>query len=189
MQRLGLHLAHRVIGLACMIALALAVTACDRSTDAPKSQTASDEWREFEGTWNAAGTRRTIPIGEERRGSIIDLRGSMLLAGSGRPDVGFRAEVIALVDSETGLLGRGVWTDEHGDQVFSDIKGEGTKEKNHIMGTILGGTGRYAGAEGTYEFSWQYVIESEDGSIQGRAVGLKGRVKPGQATAAGGARP
>lgn len=98
----------------------------------------------------------------------------MLLAGAGRPGVGFRAEVIALSDTGTGLVGRGVWTDERGDQVFSELKGEGTKEHNHIMGTILGGTGRYGGATGTYEFSWQYVIESGDGSIQGRAVGLKG---------------
>ena len=111
----------------------------------------------------------------------------MLLAGAGRPGVGFSAEVIALVDSETGLVGRGVWKDERGDQVFSDLKGEGTKEKNRIMGTILGGTGRYAGAVGTYEFSWQYVIESDDGSIQGRAVGLKGRVRPGEPNG-GGAR-
>ena len=104
----------------------------------------------------------------------------MLLAGAGRPGVGFHAEVIALVDSATGLVGRGVWTDERGDQVFSELTGEGTKDNNHITGTILGGTGRYAGAVGTYAFSWQYVIESEDGAIQGRAVGLKGRVLPAQ---------
>lgn len=192
MQRLLFHISHRAIATVCMIALALAATACEQAADSSKPTTtsaaSSDEWREFEGTWNAAGTRRSIPLGDDRRGSIIDLRGSMLLAGPGRPGVGFRAEVIALVDSATGLVGKGVWTDEHGDQVFSDIKGEGTKEKNHIMGTILGGTGRYAGAEGTYEFSWQFVIETEDGSIQGRAVGLKGRVKPGQANA-GGPRP
>ena len=90
----------------------------------------------------------------------------MLLAGEGRPGVGFRSEVIALVDSETGLVGRSVWTDERGEQVFSELKGEGTKEQNRIAGTILGGTGRYAGATGTYEFSWQFVIEAEDGSIQ-----------------------
>ncbi len=177
MQRLGLHLAHRVIGTACLIAVLLAVTACDRNTDGSKTQTASDDWREFEGTWNAAGTRRTIPLGEERRGSIVDLRGSMLLAGSGRPDVGFRAEVIALVDSETGLLGRGVWTDEHGDQVYSELQGEGTAATNHIAGTILSGTGRYAGISGTYEFSWQRVTEGEEGAVQGRAVDLQGRVR------------
>lgn len=102
----------------------------------------------------------------------------MLLAGAGRPGVGFRSELIALVDSETGLLGRSVWTDERGDQVFSELKGEGTAERNRISGTILGGTGRHAGATGTYEFSWQSVIELEDGSMQGRAVDMKGRVRP-----------
>jgi len=149
---------------------------------------ASGEWREFEGSWNAAGTRRTIPLGADRRGSIIDLRGSMLLVGPGRPGAGFRAELIALVDSDTGLTGRGVWTDENGDQVFSELKGEGTAANNRIAGTILGGTGRYAGATGSYEFSWRFVIQAEDGSVQGSAVGLKGRVQPGQPTA-GGTRP
>jgi hypothetical protein len=104
----------------------------------------------------------------------------MLLAGRGRPGVGFRSEVIALSDSETGLLGRSVWTDERGEQVFSEVIGEGTAARNRIEGRILGGTGRFAGATGTYEFSWQFVIEAEDGSIQGRAVGLKGRFRLGQ---------
>ena len=45
----------------------------------------SGEWREFEGSWNAAGTRRTIPLGADRQGSIVDLRGTMLLAGHGAP--------------------------------------------------------------------------------------------------------
>ena len=175
-------------GRPAMVALALAAAACGPVTEPPKSPAATGEWREFEGSWNAAGSRRTIPLGADRRGSIIDLRGSMLLAGPGRPGVGFRSEVIALVDSATGLVGRGVWTDERGDQVFSELTGEGTAAQNHIAGTILGGTGRYAGATGTYEFSWRFVLEAEDGSIQGSAVGLKGRVRPGQPTA-GGARP
>jgi len=146
---------------------------------------AAGEWREFEGSWNAAGSRRSIPLGAARRGSIIDLRGSMLMAGPGRPGVGFRSELIALVDSETGLVGRSVWTDENGEQVFSEVKGQGTAAKNHITGTILGGTGRYAGATGSYEFSWHFVIEAEDGSVQGSAVGLKGRVRRGEPGAGG----
>jgi len=102
----------------------------------------------------------------------------MLLAGTKRPGVGFRSEVIALVDSDTGLQGRSVWTDEHGDQVFSELQGEGTAARNHITGKFLGGTGRYAGATGSYEFSWQWVMEAEDGTIQGRAIELKGRILP-----------
>jgi len=171
-----------------MAALALVAAACGPAVESPKTLAAASEWRGFEGSWNAAGSRRTIPLGADRRGSIIDLRGSMLLAGPGRPGTGFRAETIALVDSATGLMGRSVWTDERGDRVFSELKGEGTAAKNRIAGTIIGGTGRYAGATGSYEFSWQFVIEAEDGSIQGRTVGLKGRIRPGQPTT-GGPRP
>ena len=162
---------------AVVLALALATTACGPTTEPAQSVATPGEWREFEGTWSATGTRRMIPLGGERKGSIVHLEGTMLLSGTGRPGVGFRAEVIALGDTQTGLVGRGVWTDERGDQVFSEIKGEGTATQNHIEGTLLGGTGRYAGVTGGYEFSWQFVIESEDGSIQGRATGLKGRFR------------
>ena len=177
------------LGHAVLVMLALSVAACGSST-APAGPVApaSGEWREFEGSWNAAGSRRTIALGADRKGAILDLRGSMLLAGPARPGIGFRAEVIALSDSETGLVGRGIWTDENGDHVYSTLEGEGTAAQNRITGTILGGTGRYAGVTGSYEFSWRFVLETEDGAIQGSAIGLKGRVRAGQPDA-GGARP
>ncbi len=179
---LGLVALHRRSGRSVLVGLALSVAACGPAPLPPAPVAGPGEWREFEGSWNAAGSRRTIPLGADRRGSIIDLRGTMLLAGPGRPGAGFRAEVIALVDSETGLQGRGVWTDERGEQVFTALKGEGTAARNRISGEILGGTGRFAGATGSYEFSWQFVLEAEDGAIQGRAVGLKGRVLLGPPT-------
>ena len=75
------------------------------------------------------------------------------------------------------MIGRAVWTDEHGDQAFSELQGMGTRTDNKIVGTFVGGTGRYAGAVGTYEFSWRFVLESEDGNMQGESMGLKGRVR------------
>jgi hypothetical protein len=91
--------------------------------------------------------------------------------------MGFRAEAVVLNDSATGMVGRSVWTDERGDQIYSELRGEGTATGNRIVGTFLGGTGRYAGATGSYEFSWKFVLESEDGVVQGQSVGLKGRVR------------
>ena len=164
-----------------LLGLAFAVSACGPVTQSPRPAAASGEWLEFEGSWNGAGSRHSISLGEKRVGSIVDLRGTMLLAGPDRPGVGFHSEVIGLVDSATGFQGRSVWTDEHGDQVFSELQGEGTAAKNRITGTILSGTGRYAGATGSYEFSWQWVMQAEDGSVQGRAVDLKGRVRRGPA--------
>jgi len=113
----------------------------------------------------------------ERRASIANFDGSLMLAGASRPNVGFRAEAIVFNDSSTGIIGRAVWTDEHGDQAFSELQGSGTRTDNKIVGTFVGGTGRYAGATGTYEFSWRFVLESDDGNMQGESVGLKGRVR------------
>jgi hypothetical protein len=162
------------------LAITLTAIGCAPTTKPTEARAASGEWLEFQGTWNAAGSRRTMPLGADRLGSIIDLRGTMLLAGAQRPGTGFRSEVIGLVDSATGFQGRSVWTDERGDQVFSELQGEGTAASNHIAGKILGGTGRYSGATGEYDFSWHWVMEAEDGSIQGRAVDLKGRVRRGE---------
>ena len=164
-----------------LLGLALAAAACGPATQSPRPAAAPGESLEFEGSWNAAGSRHTISLGADRLGSIVNLKGTMLLAGPGRPGVGFQSEVIGLVDSATGFQGRSVWTDEHGDQVFSELQGEGTAAKNHVTGTVLSGTGRYAGVTGSYEFSWQWVMEGEDGAVQGRAVDLKGRVQPGPA--------
>jgi hypothetical protein len=154
----------------------VALAACAEAPQ-PAPAVVGGQWREFEGSWSAVGSRRTIPLGDGRTASLFDLRGSMLLAGPGRPGSGFRSELIGLGDSATGLVGRSVWTDERGDKVFSEVKGEGTAARNRLEGTFVGGTGRFAGIAGNYEFSWQYVVEAEDGSIQGRAVGLKGRFR------------
>jgi hypothetical protein len=161
--------------------LCLVVAAGCAPAEAPRPAAGTD--LEFTGSWNAVGKRHTIPLGEARVGSIVNLKGSLLLAGPGRPGVGFQSEVIGLSDSASGFQGRSVWTDERGDQVYSQLQGEGTAATNRITGTILSGTGRYAGLTGTYEFSWRWVMEGEDTVVQGRAVDLRGRVQFGSATA------
>jgi hypothetical protein len=169
----------------------LALAACGPAPP-PETPPAGSEWNEFHGTWTATGSRQTIRLGGDRRASIVNLDGSLLLAGPSRPGLGFRAETLVFNDSATGMVGRSVWTDEHGDQVYSEVRGEGTATSNRIVGTFLGGTGRYAGATGTYEFSWRFVLETEDGTVQGQSIGLKGRVRidsPRATSGAGGPRP
>jgi len=143
-----------------------------------------NEWREFQGTWTATGNRQTLRLGEERQASITRFEGSLILTGNSRPDVGFRVEVITMNDTTTGLIGRGVWTDERGDQAFSELKGEGNSAENKIVGTFVGGTGRYKGVSGTYSFSWRFVIENDEGTVQGQSQGFKGQVRVGTAQVA-----
>ena len=171
-----------------MIAVAFLLISCHPGPSAFRWDITNSDWHEFEGTWTATGTRNTLHLDSDRRASIATFNGSLVLAGRSKPGIGFRSEAIAFTDSATGMIGRAVWTDEHGDQVFSELRGEGNAAHNKITGTFLGGTGRYAGASGTYEFSWKFMIENEDGNVQGQSVGLTGRVRvgPQQAANAGG---
>jgi hypothetical protein len=169
------------------VALLVGVTCADLPAWA-QANPAGSEWREFQGTWTAVGKRQVIPLGGDRRASIADFNGSLLLTGPSRPAVGFRAEAIVLNDSVTGAVGRAVWTDERGDQIFSELRGETAATGNRLFGTFLGGSGHYAGATGAYEFSWRFLIEGEAGTVQGQSMDLKGRVRaavPQGAPAAG----
>jgi hypothetical protein len=97
--------------------------------------------------------------------------------------VGFRAKAIGFSDNLVGMQGRCVWTDERGEKVYSELKGEWVGTGTRVVGTFLGGTGRFAGITGEYSFQWEYVIESEDGAVSGRAVNLKGRTRFGSTAA------
>ena len=170
----------------------LVAAACGPAPQKSQSPPLGGEWHEFQGTWTAAGGRNTMRLGGERWASLSNLSGSLVLGGPSRPAVGFRAEAIVFNDSVTGMVGRAVWTDEHGDQLYSGLQGEGTAISNKIVGTFLGGTGRYTGATGTYEFSWRFQRETEDGTLQGQSMGLHGRVRVDSSRAtpgSGDARP
>src|SRR5215471_4918257 len=166
-----------------MVAALLLMAACRQSNSVPRMSRDS-EWHVFEGSWTATGTRRTLRLGPDDRAAIFDLTGSLLLTGAQRPAVGFRARAIGFSDSRAGMQGRWVWTDERGDMVYSELKGQAVGSGNRITGTFLGGTGRYANVTGDYTFQWQYVIDTEDGAVSGRVVDFKGRARLGQAATA-----
>jgi hypothetical protein len=189
-RRLGLPCCRRLRVAAAAGLLALA--ACGPAPEPPVGPTSVGGWYEFSGSWTSTGKRHKIPFGPDRYAALLDLSGSLLLAGPARPGVGFGAEAIVLTDSAKGVVGRTVWTDQNGDRVYSEIRGDGTKPGDRIAGTIVGGTGRYEGATGAYEFTWQFVLEAEDGTVAGRTQGLTGRVRveqPRPAPAAQGAKP
>jgi hypothetical protein len=158
--------------------LALAVfAACTQPAKERSAAPPAGEWRSFEGTWSAAGDRRTLDVQPGRQASVLDLSGSLLLTGERGLGVGFHARAIAFSDGTASSVGRAVWTDERGDRIFRELRGAPVATGRQIAGTITGGTGRWTGISGEYSFDWEYVIEDGEGHVQGRAVGLKGRAR------------
>ena len=157
--------------------VALLALSCGGPTKGPESVPARGEWHTFEGKGTSSGRGQTLQLGSGRSVSILNLTGSMLLTGEQWLGQGFRTESIGFSDSMKGGRAWSVWTDSRGDQIFSELKGEAVGTGHRFVGTFLGGTGPYAGMSGEYEFEWQYVVRGEEGTIQGRSVGLRGRFR------------
>jgi len=169
-----------VIAIGAAALAAAAAVAAQAPVPAPQAP-AAETWRTFEGTLSASGQRHTLPTETGRPASTVHLSGAVSLTAGEGLSRGFRVEVIGFDDGDGLTILRSVWTDQRGDRIFSQLKGDEVASSRRIAGTITGGTGRYTGITGEYSFEWQYVIEAEAGTIQGRAIGLRGRYRPGGA--------
>jgi hypothetical protein len=90
---------------------------------------------------------------------------------------GFLGEVVAFDDGAALLVGRAVFTDEKGDRIYCSLKAEPIGTGRKATGTITGGTGRYAGLDGTFTFAWQYVVDAGAEEISGRISNIEGRTR------------
>ncbi len=135
----------------------------------------ADDWRPFDGSWSATGTRQTLPT-DSGRAAIVHVSGAIVLS-AGSAGIGFTAEAIGFDDGSGTAIGRAVWTDSRGDRIFSTLRGGPLETGRRITGTFTGGSGRWSGATGDYSMTWQYVVAEGD-VIQGRTVDLVGRIRP-----------
>jgi hypothetical protein len=153
------------------------LTAAEGAARARLQAPPPEEWRAFGGAWSAVGRRQTLPTEGARGAATIQLSGSVVLASAAGLSRAFQAEAIGYDDGSRLAAGRAVWTDTRGDRVFSELRGETLATGRRIAGTITGGTGRYNGIAGDWELTWQFVVETEEGEIQGRAADFRGRFR------------
>jgi hypothetical protein len=164
---------HRLCLRAACLALCLAGSVmAGAGDDTPPAEA----WRTFAGTWSASGHRHTVAIEGGGVASVAAISGAVVLTTAEGLSRGFLGQAIAFEDG-AAFSGRCVWTDEQGDHVFSRLSGEPLGTGKRVVASITGGTGRYAAFEGEFSFTWQYVVSAEEGLVQGRAVGLAGRVR------------
>jgi hypothetical protein len=163
------------LALLAALCLLVLVVGCQEPPGPPQGTPQSERWLNFAGDLSATGTKQALAAGRGREAKILYFSGSLLLTTHEGLARGFRCEVIGYDSGAGTTAGSAVWIDERGDQIFSEVTGESVQKGSHIRGTITGGTGRYEGLIGEYEFLWQYMILGPEGTIQGRAVDLKGR--------------
>jgi hypothetical protein len=148
-------------------------------------QPAADGWRPFTATWTLSGERTLLPTGGERPASLVHLTGPLTLTSGEGLGRGLLGEVIGFDDGGKVLVGRAVFSDEHGDRIYCVLEAQPIGTGRRATATITGGTGRFDGLEGTFSFAWLYVVSEGSGEISGRAVDLEGRTRSGSPARSG----
>jgi hypothetical protein len=142
-------------------------------------QTGAPLFQPFSGTWSASGERQSLRTENGQAATTVQLSGAVTITTGAGLSRGFRGEVIGFDDAAGFVAGRVVWTDDKNDHIFSVVTGDRLAETGRgIRGTITGGTGRYAGMTGDYQFHWQYLVTADGSLISGRAVDLRGQARP-----------
>lgn len=157
------------IGITCFLAALLYAT----GAGAAELQKAG----EFEGQWTATGSAQTLVLDESRSATIMRLQGEVITESSAGLTPALQTDCVGLNLRQADSTGSGrcIWIDSDGDRMISEISGVLSGTASKVRGKFIGGTGKYAGLEGSYELDWQYIgtIEEED-TIHGYSTSLKG---------------
>lgn len=134
----------------------------------------------FEGDWAVTGTVQEVEVGGEKV-TLARLEGPVTLRAHGGLAREFDAVCNSVRDQKTGGVARCTWTDEAGDALLLEVSGSilgpmGTSRE--AKGTVVGGTGRYAGIEGGFELDWLFVDSAlDDTRFKGYVTKLTGSWK------------
>lgn len=138
---------------------------------------ATGGWRTLTGSWSATGQAQTLPTESERSAAVVRLSGAVVLTDDNGARGGFHGDAISFDDGSGMTTGRAVWTASGGDRLFAVLRGEPVGTGRRVVGSFTGGTGRFAGAIGEFDLTWQYVVSAEDGSLQGRTNDIRVRYR------------
>ncbi|WP_306535185.1 hypothetical protein [Geobacter sp.] len=109
---------------------------------------------EFKGGWIANGTRAPFPFGDGRQVFTFKLAGHVNLQTVLGKKKDYWSECVGFADSVTGVVGRCVWKDLAGPEIYIMLQSNQLQQGSLVTGTIVGGTGPLAGISGDVSFNW-----------------------------------
>ena len=145
----------------------------------PMTKSHAAESGEFKGGWIANGTRALFPFGNGRQVFTFKISGHVNLKTTLNKKNDYWSECIGLADSATGIVGRCVWKDLAGPEIYLTIQSNQLQQGSQVTGTIVGGNGPLTGISGEMSFNWSSVILQTDAegiaNVSGQTQNLSGR--------------
>ncbi len=136
---------------------------------------------EFKGAWIANGTRTSFPFEDGRQVFTFKLAGHVSLQTALGKKKDYWSECVGLADSVTGLVGRCVWKDLAGPEIYITLQSDKLQQGSQVTGTIIGGNGSLAGISGDLSFNWASITTMTDSegviSVTGQTRNLGGHFR------------
>jgi len=153
-----------------LVSLLIAVTAFW-----PAPYAAAAEEGTFSGTWIASGAREIQDFAEGREVFTFHVEGHVNLRDNLGGVADFWSECSGLWDAAVGSTTRCVWRGLEGQKVFIVLDGQPLAEGLQVSGQIVGGTGKLAGVEGAFTFTWTSVfINGDTDTLTGHTENIAG---------------
>jgi hypothetical protein len=134
---------------------------------------------EFKGTMIANGTRTPFPFLDGRQVFTFKIAGHVNLQTTLNKKKDYWSECVGLADTATGITGRCVWKDLDGPEIYLTIQSDKLQQGSHVVGTIVGGSGKLAGISGELVFNWSSVITQTDAegvvNVTGQTKNIAGK--------------
>jgi hypothetical protein len=144
-------------------------------------QSNAAESGEFNGSMIANGTRTNFPFADGRQVFTFKLAGHVNLQNLLDKKKDYWSECVGLADSVTGVVGRCVWKDLDGPEIYLTMQSDKLQQGSQVTGTIVGGTEKLAGISGELSFNWSSVINQTDAegvvNVTGQTRDLGGKYR------------
>ena len=123
------------------------------------------------------GPPQVVAVEGGGQAAVVEVSGAVVLTNPGGLSLGFHGLAIGFDDGEGLSLGRSVWTDENGDRVFSRLRGEPLQTGRRVEGTSRAAPGATPASRANTPSPGNTSFPRRRDLVQGRAVGLSGRVR------------
>lgn len=177
----GFRLAARTSALGVLLLALLVPSAISAQNAPPAGETAQREGR-FEAQWSVTGTREELPFGTQSRQAIFRHTGQVTVLRTDGLVRSALSRCIGLSDSTNGTTERCVWVADGGAEIYSELQHLPAQggQSGKGAGRFVGGTGRFAGIEGSYELRWVDRPQPTTEEMAAETISMRGhwRIRP-----------
>jgi len=140
------------------------------------------QWPQDEGTftgfWTVSGSVHVLERGDRVVATAGRLTGKVVGNTSQGAIPAFDTDCVVFSDTRERGIARCVWTGATGDQIYVDVTSDGPAGFGRARGEFAGGTGRYDGMSGSFQFEWNYSLgRGADATLDGHTLQMSGRYR------------